>query len=118
MNLHERVLSLLGCKYVNDVVIDAPYTITQEMVESLNIAQVVRGSKSDAMSLPGDEEARFGLVMQMGIYSVIPSPSSFNIRNIITRVQRNQESFQKRFERKNEVEKNLRLRRIAPCNSD
>jgi ethanolamine-phosphate cytidylyltransferase len=29
MNLHERVLSVLGCKYVDDVLIDAPYAITQ-----------------------------------------------------------------------------------------
>lgn len=29
MTLHERVLSVLGCKYVDDVLIDAPYTITQ-----------------------------------------------------------------------------------------
>lgn len=29
MNLHERVLSVLGCKYVDDVLIDAPYLITK-----------------------------------------------------------------------------------------
>ena len=29
MTLHERVLSVLGCKYVDDVLIDAPYTISQ-----------------------------------------------------------------------------------------
>ena len=28
MNLHERVLSVLGCKYVDDVLIDAPKIIT------------------------------------------------------------------------------------------
>ena len=32
MNLHERVLSVLGCKFVDDVLIDAPYTITPEMI--------------------------------------------------------------------------------------
>ena len=29
MNLHERVLSVLGCKYVDDVLIDAPYGINK-----------------------------------------------------------------------------------------
>lgn len=29
MNLHERVLSVLGCKYVDDVLIDAPFVITE-----------------------------------------------------------------------------------------
>ena len=32
MNLHERVLSVLGCKFVDDVLIDAPYVITPEMI--------------------------------------------------------------------------------------
>jgi ethanolamine-phosphate cytidylyltransferase len=41
MNLHERVLSVLGCKYVDDVLIDAPYVITKEMVASLKISVVV-----------------------------------------------------------------------------
>lgn len=29
MNLNERVLSVLGCAYVNDVLIDAPLKITR-----------------------------------------------------------------------------------------
>jgi ethanolamine-phosphate cytidylyltransferase len=44
MNLHERVLSVLGCKYVDDVLIDAPYVITKEMIVSLNISVVLHGS--------------------------------------------------------------------------
>lgn len=40
MNLNERVLSVLGCAYVNDVLIDAPLRITRfvfefQMVQSL-----------------------------------------------------------------------------------
>lgn len=44
MNLHERVLSVLGCKYVDDVLIDAPYIISQEMISSLKIDVVLKGS--------------------------------------------------------------------------
>lgn len=49
MNLHERVLSLLGCRYVDDVLIDAPYVVTSEMISSLNISEVVSGSSSDRL---------------------------------------------------------------------
>jgi cytidyltransferase-like protein len=42
MNLQERVLSVLGCKNVDDVLIDAPYSISADMVSSLNIAYVVK----------------------------------------------------------------------------
>lgn len=41
LNLHERVLSVLGCKYVDDVLIDAPVVINREMISSLKIDTVV-----------------------------------------------------------------------------
>jgi len=47
MNLHERVLSVLGCKYMNDVLIDAPLEITPDMIASLRILEVVHGTESD-----------------------------------------------------------------------
>lgn len=50
MNLHERVLSILGCKYADDVLIDAPWKISQEMIASLNIKVVARGSEYYEMS--------------------------------------------------------------------
>ena len=29
MNMNERILSVLGCKYVDDVLLDAPWTINK-----------------------------------------------------------------------------------------
>jgi ethanolamine-phosphate cytidylyltransferase len=48
MNLHERVLSVLGCKYANDVLIDAPVEISPDMIASLKISEVVHGTVSDS----------------------------------------------------------------------
>lgn len=47
MNLHERLLSVLGCKFTNDVLIDAPLEITPDMIASLRITEVVHGTESD-----------------------------------------------------------------------
>lgn len=47
MNLHERLLSVLGCKFMNDVLIDAPVEITPDMIASLRITEVVHGTESD-----------------------------------------------------------------------
>ena len=47
MNLHERLLSVLGCKFTNDVLIDAPVEITPDMIASLRITEVVHGTESD-----------------------------------------------------------------------
>lgn len=54
MNLHERVLSVLGCKYPDDVLIDAPAEITPDMIASLKITEVVHGTESDDSSSLGE----------------------------------------------------------------
>ena len=104
MNLHERVLSVLGCRYVSDVLINAPFQLTSEMIVSLGISEVVRGSNSDHLTTPEDEKERYGHAISAGIFTVIPSPSSFNVRSIVQRIQKNQETFQKRFDRKSAAE--------------
>ena len=47
MNLNERALSVLGCKSVDDVLMDAPWTISSEMISSLKIAVVAHGTVQD-----------------------------------------------------------------------
>jgi ethanolamine-phosphate cytidylyltransferase len=41
-SLQERVLMTLACKHVDDIVIGAPYIITEDLIKSLNIDMVVR----------------------------------------------------------------------------
>ena len=38
---------LLGCQYVDDVLIDAPYKITPDMITQLNISEIVCGTRHD-----------------------------------------------------------------------
>merc|ERR1712107_808826 len=47
INMHERVLSVLGCRYVDDVLLDAPRIVTTDMIKSLNIGLVVQGTVRD-----------------------------------------------------------------------
>ena len=41
VSLHERVLCCLSCKHVDDVVIGAPFILTESLIKSLNISKVV-----------------------------------------------------------------------------
>lgn len=43
MNLHERVLSVLACRLVSEVVIGAPYTVSKEMMDHFNVDLVCHG---------------------------------------------------------------------------
>ncbi len=47
LSLQERVLMVLACKHVDDVVIGAPYIITKDLIKSLNISQVVHIKDTD-----------------------------------------------------------------------
>lgn len=46
MNLHERVLNVLSCKYVDEVVIGAPWTVTQDLIKVLHVDIVASGSNT------------------------------------------------------------------------
>ncbi len=46
MNLQERLLSILACKFVDDVVIGAPYMVSPELLDHFNISVVVHGKKT------------------------------------------------------------------------
>ena len=105
MNLHERVLSVLGCRYADDVLIDAPYEITKEMISSLNISEVVRRRKTVQDDRNHEaKDNRFRHAKEAGILKTIDVDSHFQIGNVIQRIQRNQEAFQAKFERKMEAE--------------
>ena len=48
LSLHERVLMVLACKYVDDVVIGASYEVSQDLIKSLNIKVLAQAiSKED-----------------------------------------------------------------------
>lgn len=46
-SLQERILTTLAMKYVDDVVIGAPYVITADLVTSLNISEVIHVDTRD-----------------------------------------------------------------------
>ncbi|XP_047565171.1 ethanolamine-phosphate cytidylyltransferase isoform X1 [Lutra lutra] len=43
MNLHERTLSVLACRYVSEVVIGAPYAVTAELLDHFKVDLVCHG---------------------------------------------------------------------------
>ena len=48
MNLHERVLNVCACKWVDDVVIGAPKVIDQDMIKTLGIKIIAQGSQTSS----------------------------------------------------------------------
>jgi len=105
MNLHERVLSVLGCKYVNDVLIDAPVEVTPDMIASLRITEVVRGTESDDSNTDLNFDVRYRFPREAGILTTVESPSNFRLDTILSRMQEKQEVFRKKVDRKKRAER-------------
>ena len=128
MNLHERVLSVMGCRHVDDVLIDAPRQISSTMISSLGIHEVIHGTNGDEMGMNYNETLsnndelsnggthgtndrsqsrrmeRYKHAIDEGIYTEIESPTDFNLSSIIERIEENQAAFQAKIARKKKAE--------------
>mmetsp|Transcript_12087 Transcript_12087/g.22403 ORF Transcript_12087/g.22403 Transcript_12087/m.22403 type:complete len:512 (+) Transcript_12087:188-1723(+) len=104
MNLNERLLSVLGCRYVNDVLIDAPWHITREMIASLGITYVCCGSVSDHDYEIGSTAENYTVPREMNILKPIESHSKLTVQEIVDRILNNETTFQKKVNKKMKAE--------------
>ncbi|KAI8983820.1 hypothetical protein BDB01DRAFT_790235 [Pilobolus umbonatus] len=102
MNLHERALSVLACRYVDEVIIGAPYSVTEELLTGeYKIAMVAHGKTQTEQDRNGKNP--YELPMKLGIYQEIDTPSStITTEGIIHRIIENRKIFEERQRRKNQ----------------
>ncbi|KAI9224291.1 hypothetical protein BC828DRAFT_373793 [Blastocladiella britannica] len=98
MNLHERVLSVLACRYVDEVVIGAPYKVSKEVLEKVYPVDVVVVSKRD---LDSDGQDPYALPRQKGITRELPnSGEDLTTDDIIGRIIEQRKQYEERQARK------------------
>lgn len=100
MNLQERVLSVLSCRYVDEVVIGAPYILSDELIKSNNINVVVSGTVRDRSTAPEIEQDRFAVPKKLGIYSSIESPRTLTTSDILDRISEHRKLYEERNAKK------------------
>lgn len=66
MNLYERVLGVLSCKYVDEVIIGAPYSIDKKLLATYNVHKVVHGNTPTIPDRGGVDP--YALAKEKGIY--------------------------------------------------
>jgi len=98
MNLNERVLSVLSCRYVSEVVISAPYEISEEMIKSMNIHKVVHGTTNDGTVIEGVDP--YKIPKKLGLYEAIISPSLVTTSEIVSRIIKNRLKYEERNRKK------------------
>jgi ethanolamine-phosphate cytidylyltransferase len=101
LNMHERVLSVLGCKYVDDVLLDAPWTISREMIKSLNISVVAHGTcVQPADAQHHSPTGRNAVPIELGLFQSIDSDSALTVGGIVDRIKSQEERFKQKFAKK------------------
>ena len=83
MTMDERVASVHGCRFVDEVVPDAPLVITREWLELHRIDLVVHGDDFD----PALAGRLYGVPMAMGIFHTVPYTPGISSTEIIRRIQ-------------------------------
>ncbi|KAL2620396.1 hypothetical protein R1flu_000601 [Riccia fluitans] len=100
MNLHERSLSVLACRYVDEVIIGAPWEVTKDMITTFNISLVVHGTCAEPNDLKNGEVDPYHAAKAMGIFKLIESPRDLTTSTIIKRIVSNHDAYKKRNETK------------------
>jgi len=103
MNLNERTLSVLACRYVNEVIIGAPYAVDEQIIKHFNVKHVCHGLTTEAPNC-ADGSDPYKFPKDMGIFKNIDSKCDMTTDKIIERIVENRHKFAKRNQKKQEKE--------------
>ena len=82
LNMRERIASVIGCRYVDEVVADAPWVLDRSWIEKHNIHLVVHGDDYSQEQL----EDIYKVPLEMGILRTVPYTCGISTTEIIRRV--------------------------------
>lgn len=90
----------LAMKYVDDVVIGAPYILTDDLITSLNIKKVVHVmSREDKVKVEFEEVDPYAAAKANNIYVELPPvENDMTLEDIAERVAANKAAFQSKFD--------------------
>ncbi len=81
LSMDERIASVVGCRYVDEVVPDAPLTVTREWIEQHEIDLVVHGD-----DFPEElYKLCYEIPIEMGIFRTVTYTRGISTSEIITR---------------------------------
>uniref|UniRef100_A0A1J3ETC6 Ethanolamine-phosphate cytidylyltransferase n=1 Tax=Noccaea caerulescens TaxID=107243 RepID=A0A1J3ETC6_NOCCA len=105
MNLHERSLSVLACRYVDEVIIGAPWEVSRDTITTFDISLVVHGTVAESDDFQKEEDNPYAVPISMSIFQILDSPLDITTSTIIRRIVANHEAYQKRNLKKEASEK-------------
>ncbi|KAL5974199.1 Ethanolamine-phosphate cytidylyltransferase [Asimina triloba] len=103
MHLHERSLSVLACRYVDEVIIGAPWEVSKDMITTFNISLVVHGTVAEG-NFTGEVDP-YAVPKEMRIFQTVESPKNTTTTSIAKRIAAHVDTYKKRNQKKEASEK-------------
>jgi ethanolamine-phosphate cytidylyltransferase len=98
MNIHERTLSVLAYRCVDEVVIGAPYSVTKEMMDHFNVAVVVHGQTPVSPDLGGEDP--YAEPKRQDKFVTIDSGNGLTTEKLVERILTRRMDFEERNRKK------------------
>ncbi|XP_040186738.1 ethanolamine-phosphate cytidylyltransferase [Rana temporaria] len=98
MNIHERTLSVLACRYVSEVVIGAPYSVTSDLLDHFKVDLVCHGKTEVLPDRDGSDP--YAEPKLRGIFRTVESGSNLTTDDIVQRIIKNRLEFEARNQKK------------------
>jgi cytidyltransferase-like protein len=83
LTMEERIASVSGCKYVDEVVPNAPLEITREWIDQHQIDLIIHGDDV----APETRDKWYGVPIEMGIYKSIGYTDGISTTELIERIR-------------------------------
>lgn len=103
-NLQERTLSVLGCRLVDDILIEVPLDISPDMIQTLSIQQVIHGTNFEDLEYGSEDDDRYEHAKAAGLFKVVKSLARYSLQAVFQRIRTDQEAFHSRFQKKMKAE--------------
>ena len=84
LSMEERIKSLQGCKYVDEVLGNAPLRVTKKWLEKHTIDLVIHGDDFDQEKI----EYYYGAAIETGKFKMIPYTKGISTSNLLARLKK------------------------------
>ncbi|XP_037546153.1 ethanolamine-phosphate cytidylyltransferase [Nematolebias whitei] len=98
MNIHERTLSVLACRYVSEVVIGAPYAVGKDLLDHFKVDLVCHGKTEVFPDKDGSDP--YAEPKKRGIFRSVDSGNNLTTDDIVQRIIANRLQFEARNQKK------------------
>lgn len=118
MNLHERILNVLACKDVDEVILGAPFVITADMIATMNISVFISAFPETRPS-SSEEIDPYKIPKEKGIYKELEKIEGIELKYQLTtemiaeRIVSNRHRYEEIFAKKKKKEEDYKQQSLS-----